>query len=55
MIAEFTGVSSCYEAPLNPVLILNTGQKCVEDCVIRLFRLLRGQPQADSCGAGHST
>jgi len=32
-IAEFTGISSPYEAPLNPELSLNTGASELESCV----------------------
>ena len=32
-IAEFTGISSPYEAPENPELIVNTGKLVLEDCV----------------------
>lgn len=39
-IAEFTGISSPYEAPLDPSLILDTGNERVEESVNRLTRFL---------------
>lgn len=32
-ITDFTGISSPYEAPLNPDIVLNTGEQSLEDCV----------------------
>lgn len=32
-IAEFTGISSPYEKPENPELVLNTGAESLDDCV----------------------
>ena len=42
-IAEFTGISSPYEAPLDPALILDTGNESVEECVNRLTQFLLGR------------
>lgn len=39
-IAEFTGISSPYEVPLEPELALNTGGKCVDECVLQVMSLL---------------
>ena len=39
-ISEFTGVSSPYEEPLNPDLILRTSEESVEDSVTRLSKLI---------------
>jgi adenylylsulfate kinase len=39
-IAEFTGVSAAYEAPLEPALLLDTENEAVEDSVRRLTRLI---------------
>ena len=39
-ILEFTGISSPYQAPLNPELILDTGQATLTDCVDKVLRLL---------------
>lgn len=33
LLMEFTGVSSPYEAPANPELIVNTGEQQLEECV----------------------
>lgn len=40
-IPEFTGISSPYEPSENPELILNTGEKSIEDCVGEVLELLR--------------
>jgi adenylylsulfate kinase len=32
-IADFTGISSPYEAPENPELVVNTGSENLENCV----------------------
>jgi adenylylsulfate kinase len=39
-IPEFTGISSPYEAPLNPALVLNTGQESVDQSVIKLTQFV---------------
>jgi adenylyl-sulfate kinase len=36
-IAEFTGISAPYEAPSNPELILDTGERDLESCVNELY------------------
>ena len=40
-IADFTGISSAYEPPLNPDLEIDTGQEPIESCVQRVVSLLR--------------
>jgi len=40
-IPEFTGISSPYEAPENPELVLNTDQYSVEECVEQLVAYLK--------------
>lgn len=42
-IANFTGVSSTYEEPLDPALILNTGKESIEKSVDHLTQLLMGK------------
>ena len=37
-IAEFTGISSPYEAPLNPEITVNTGTDDVDACVAQIVR-----------------
>lgn len=39
-IKDFTGITSPYEVPENPELILKTGDQSVEECVEVVFRLL---------------
>ena len=39
-IADFTGIDSPYEEPLNPELVLDTGELSVEVCVKRIVALL---------------
>jgi adenylylsulfate kinase len=51
-IVEFTGISSPYEAPENPELILNTGRSELEACVQQVIGELgqRGLNQGTSAG-----
>lgn len=42
-ISEFTGVSSPYEEPLSPDLILKTSDESVEDSVANLLQLIVGK------------
>ena len=39
-ITDFTGIDSSYEEPLNPELVLDTGEMSVEECVNRIVALL---------------
>jgi adenylylsulfate kinase len=39
-IKNFTGISSPYEPPLKPELVLNTGQESLEDCVDKVLAYL---------------
>ncbi|MBF0448721.1 MAG: adenylyl-sulfate kinase [Magnetococcales bacterium] len=36
-IREFTGISSPYEAPINPELVLNTGENSEADCIAQVM------------------
>jgi adenylylsulfate kinase-like enzyme len=36
-IAEFTGVTAPYQPPATPDLVLETGQRGVDECVTRLL------------------
>jgi adenylylsulfate kinase len=40
-VKEFTGVSSPYEAPLNPELTVDTGGQPLEECVSEVLTYLR--------------
>jgi adenylylsulfate kinase len=40
-IKNFTGISSPYEAPENPALVLDTGSASLEDCVAAVIQVLR--------------
>jgi adenylylsulfate kinase len=40
-IPEFTGISSPYEAPVNPELIIDTGERPLEACVEQVVAYLR--------------
>ncbi|UJP06511.1 MAG: adenylyl-sulfate kinase [Nitrosomonas sp.] len=40
-VKEFTGISSPYEAPLNPELTVNTGNLPLETCVDQVLMMLR--------------
>lgn len=42
-IKEFTGISSPYEAPTNPELILNTDKASLDECVEEVMLLLQQQ------------
>lgn len=39
-IADFTGISSPYEAPVSPELVLNTGEESLEMCVQKVVKYL---------------
>ena len=40
-IKNFTGISSPYETPLNPELVVNTGKDSLDECVEQVMRLLK--------------
>lgn len=40
-IKEFTGISSPYEEPLNPELVLETDQQSIDQCVDQVLEMLR--------------
>ncbi|MBI1425212.1 MAG: adenylyl-sulfate kinase [Gammaproteobacteria bacterium] len=42
-IKNFTGISSPYEAPANPELIVDTGASPLDDCVDQVIELLRSR------------
>jgi len=42
-IPEFTGISSPYEEPENPELIIETGSKSVDQCVVEITRYLKNK------------
>ena len=42
-IANFTGISSPYEAPANPELIVNTGAESLEVCAEQVIQLLQSR------------
>jgi adenylylsulfate kinase len=39
-IADFTGISSPYEPPLNPEIIVNTGSDSLDVCVLTIISYL---------------
>jgi adenylylsulfate kinase len=39
-VKEFTGISSPYEVPVNPELIIRTGELPLEDCVMHVITYL---------------
>jgi len=41
LIKDFTGISSPYEAPANPELIVNTGEDSLEECVAHVIGFLK--------------
>jgi adenylylsulfate kinase len=40
-IPNFTGISSPFEEPINPEVLLNTGDESAEDCVATLMKYLK--------------
>ncbi len=40
LIKDFTGISSAFEAPLNPEIILNTKELSLEKCIEKILSLL---------------
>jgi len=45
LIPEFTGISSPYDAPLDPALTLHTGHESIDESVERLTQFLRDRLQ----------
>jgi len=45
-IASFTGISSPYEAPLAPQLVLDTAVRSIDDCVSDILTLLSRSPHS---------
>ena len=45
-IAEFTGISSPYEAPEQPDLVVPTDELPIEECLAKLIRYVEGRFQA---------
>ena len=41
LVKNFTGISSPYEAPVNPELVLDTGSQSLEQCVMEILSLLK--------------
>lgn len=42
-IAEFTGISSPYEEPENPELVVDTGSRTLEECVAQVIEFLENR------------
>lgn len=42
-VKDFTGISSPYEAPLNPELVIDTANQPLADCVMQVLDYLRGR------------
>jgi adenylylsulfate kinase-like enzyme len=42
-IPDFTGISAPYEAPVNPELTIETGDRSVEECVAELIAYVEGE------------
>lgn len=40
-VKEFTGISSPYEPPIKPELVVDTGTQPLKDCVVRVMEVLR--------------
>jgi adenylylsulfate kinase len=51
-IAQFTGISSPYEPPLNPELVINTGMFSLDECVEQVFALLKQRGVVAEHGQG---
>lgn len=43
VIKDFTGISSPYETPLNPELIVNTGEDSLEKCASQVMGILKAR------------
>ena len=55
-VKEFTGISSPYEAPLNPELMIRTGELPLEDCVAQVIDYLQQRSIFNGMsGAGQAT
>ena len=42
-IPEFTGISSPYEAPDSPELVVNTGEQNLDECADAVIEMLKGR------------
>ncbi len=42
-VKEFTGISSPYELPVKPELVVDTGGQALEDCVAQVMAMLRAR------------
>lgn len=42
-IQDFTGISSPYEPPMNPELVVRTGEESLEQCTSEVLKLLKGR------------
>lgn len=42
-IANFTGISSPYEVPVNPELIVKTGEHSLDECVAQVMAMLKSR------------
>lgn len=51
-IAQFTGISSPYEPPLNPELVIDTDMFSLEECVEQVLALLKQRGVVAECGVG---
>lgn len=51
-IAQFTGISSPYEPPLNPELVIDTDMFSLDECVEQVLALLKQRGVVAECGVG---
>ncbi|MDD5114218.1 MAG: adenylyl-sulfate kinase [Methylobacter sp.] len=49
-IAQFTGISSPYEPPLNPELVIDTDMFSLDECVEQVLALLKQRGVVAECG-----
>ena len=55
-VKEFTGISSPYEPPLNPELVVETGTQPLEACVAQVLEFLRARMvMKEACSGNHAT
>lgn len=54
-IAEFTGISSAYEIPDNPEIVVRTGALGVDECANEIIRFLESQGKINPIQDSHET
>jgi adenylylsulfate kinase len=55
LIKDFTGISSPYEMPEHPELVIDTAAKPLEECVVQVIEYLQSQGKLPKSGASYDS